>query len=160
VIKAHLGSRQVARVVYGAIIGLALIVALEKHPPPPGTMIASLMGTAVAVGLAELYAEVVGIETSERHRIRRDQIGELLDDSLAVAFGVAFPAIFFVLAAAGAIELDTAFDLAKWTGLGLIGFYGFAAGRYAGAPVSRAVLQGLGAAAIGAALIAFKALVH
>jgi VIT1/CCC1 family predicted Fe2+/Mn2+ transporter len=160
VIKAHLGSRQVARVVYGAIIGLALIVALEKHPPPPGTMIASLMGTAVAVGLAELYAEIVGIETSERHRIRRDQIGELLDDSLAVAFGVAFPAIFFVLAAADAIELDTAFDLAKWTGLGLIGFYGFAAGRYAGAPVSRAVLQGLGAAAIGAALIAFKALVH
>lgn len=159
-IKAHLGSRQVARVVYGAIIGLALIVALEKHPPPSGTMIASLMGTAVAVGLAELYAEIVGIETSERHRIRRDQIGELLDDSVAVAFGVAFPAIFFLLAAAGAIELDTAFDLAKWTGLGLIGFYGFAAGRYAGAPVSRAVLQGLGAAAIGAALIAFKALVH
>jgi VIT1/CCC1 family predicted Fe2+/Mn2+ transporter len=160
VIKAHLGSRQVARVVYGAIIGLALIVALEKHPPAAGTMIASLMGTAVAVGLAELYAEIVGIETSERHRIRRDQLGELRDDSLAVGFGVAFPAVFFVLAAAGAMEIDTAFDLAKWTGLGLIGFYGFVAARYAGAPVSRALLQGAGAAAIGAALIALKALVH
>jgi hypothetical protein len=160
VIKAHLGSRQVARVVYGAIIGLALIVALEKHPPAAGTMIASLMGTAVAVGLAELYAEIVGIETSERHRIRRDQLGELRDDSLAVAFGVAFPAVFFLLAALGAIELDTAFTLAKWTGLGLIGFYGFVAARYGGAPVSRALALGAGAAAIGAALIAFKALVH
>jgi VIT1/CCC1 family predicted Fe2+/Mn2+ transporter len=160
VIKAHLGSRQVARVVYGAIIGLALIVALEKHPPAAGTMIASLLGTAVAVGLAELYAEIVGIETSERHRIRRDQLGELRDDSLAVAFGVGFPAIFFLLSAFGAIEVDTAFDLAKWTGLGLIGFYGFVAARYSGAPVTRALAQGAGAAAIGAALIAFKALVH
>jgi len=160
VIKAHLGSRQVARVVYGAIIGLALIVALEKHPPAAGTMIASLLGTAVAVGLAELYAEIVGIETSERHRIRREQLGELRDDSLAVAFGVAFPAVFFLLAAVGAMELDTAFSFAKWTGLALIGFYGFTAARFAGAPVSRAVMQGAGAAAIGAALIAFKALVH
>jgi VIT1/CCC1 family predicted Fe2+/Mn2+ transporter len=160
VIKAHLGSRQVARVVYGAIIGLALIVALEKHPPAAGTMIASLMGTAVAVGLAELYAEIVGIETSERHRIRRDQLSELRDDSLAVGFGVAFPAIFFLLAVLGAIEVGTAFDLAKWTGVGLIGFYGFVAARFAGAPVSRALVQGIGAGAIGAALIAFKALVH
>jgi hypothetical protein len=160
VIRAHLGSRQVARVVYGAIIGLALIVALEKHPPAASTMIASLMGTAVAVGLAELYAEIVGIETSERHRVRRDQVGELIDDSLAVGFGVAFPAVFFVLAAAGAMEVDTAFDLAKWTGLALIGFYGYAAARYAGNPAGRAVVQGAGAAAIGAALIAFKAFVH
>ena len=159
-IKAHLGSRQVARVVYGAIIGLALIVALEKHPPAAGTMIASLMGTAVAVGLAELYAEIVGIETRERHRVRRDQFGELIDDSLAVAFGVAFPAVFFLLAAAGAIEVDTAFDLAKWTGLGLIAFYGFVAARFAGTSLAGAVIRGAAAAAIGAALIAFKALVH
>jgi VIT1/CCC1 family predicted Fe2+/Mn2+ transporter len=160
VIQSHLGSRQVARVVYGAIIGLALIVALEKHPPAAGTMIASLLGTAVAVGLAEIYAEIVGIETSERHRIRRDQLGELRDDALAVGFGVAFPAVFFLLAALGALEVDTAFELAKWTGLGLIGFYGFVAARYADAPVSRALVQGAAAAAIGAALIAFKALVH
>ncbi len=159
-ITSHLGSTQVARVVYGAIIGLALIVALEKHPPAAGTMVASLLGTAVAVALAEVYAEIVGIETRERHRIRRDQMGELRDDALAVAFGVAFPAVFFVLSAAGAIEVGTAFTLAKWTGLALIAFYGFVAARFAGAPVARALAQGAAAAAIGAALIAFKALVH
>src|SRR5437867_2723297 len=102
-------------------------------------MVASLLGTGVAVGLAELYAEVVGIETSERHRVRREQVRELLADALAIGFGVAFPAVFFVLAAAGAIELDTAFALAKWTGLGLIGFYGFVASRYAGNTVTRAL---------------------
>src|SRR4051794_13259570 len=32
-VDAHLGSRDVARVIYGSIIGLALVVALGQHPP-------------------------------------------------------------------------------------------------------------------------------
>ena len=51
-----------------------------------------------------------------------------------MAFGVAFPAVFFVLAALGAITIDTAFTIARWSGLGLIGFYGYVAGRLAGEP--------------------------
>ena len=34
-IEAHLGSGQVAKVVYGSIIGLALVVALAGHPRGP-----------------------------------------------------------------------------------------------------------------------------
>ena len=59
-IKAHLGSRQVSRVIYGAIIGLALIVALEEHPPSSRVVVATLLGTALAVGLAEFYSDVIG----------------------------------------------------------------------------------------------------
>lgn len=62
-LEAHLGSRQVARVVYGSIIGLALVVALESKPPSAGVMVVWLLGTAVAVGLAEVFSEVVGVET-------------------------------------------------------------------------------------------------
>ena len=159
-LEAHLGSAQVARVVYGAIIGLALVVALGAHPPAAGTMAASLLGTAVAVALAELYAEVVGAETRERHRVTRRQLAHMLDGAVAVAFGVAFPAVFFVLAGLGAFELDRAFALAKWTGLGLIAFYGFCAARLAGATVARALMQAVSVAAIGGAVIAFKALIH
>src|SRR3954453_19572527 len=59
-LEQHLGSRQVSRIVYGAIIGLALIVALDSHPPEPGVMAIWLLGTAVAVGLAEVYSEIGG----------------------------------------------------------------------------------------------------
>ena len=159
-IEAHLGSRQVARVLYGSIIGLALVVALQAHPPAAGTVAASLVATAIAVGLAELYSEYVGAEARTRRRVDRAQFGEIYSEVGAVVLGVAFPAVFFLLSVLGVMEVDTAFAFAKWTGLALIGFYGFAAGRYAGAPVSRALLQGAGAAPIGAALIAFKALVH
>jgi hypothetical protein len=159
-IETHLGTRQVARVIYGAIIGMALVVSLEAHPPRPAVVAGTLMATAVAVGLAELYSEVVGAETRNRRRVGRAQLGQLLDDVGAVAFGIAFPAVFFLLAAAGAVDGDTAFTIAKWSGLGLISMYGFLAGRLAGESMLVSLLQAVAVGVIGGALIAFKALIH
>jgi hypothetical protein len=159
-IEGHLQARHVARVLNGAIIGMAVIVVLEHRPPRVWVVAGTLLATAVAVGLAELYSEVVGTQTRHRRRIARDQAASILQDSAAVAFGVSFPVIFFVLAAVGLLELHTAFTVAKWSGLGLIGFFGFLAGRLAGAGVGLALTEGLAGVVIGGALIAFKALVH
>ncbi|MGY1631121.1 hypothetical protein ACI784_05345 [Geodermatophilus sp. SYSU D01186] len=159
-LQQHLGSRQVGRVVYGSIIGLALVVALEKHPPAPGVMTVWLLGTALAVGLAEIYSEIVGVETSTRRPVTRAQFGHMAEDAGAVGFGVAFPALFFLLSALGLFAVDTAFTIAKWTGLGLIGFYGYWAARFAGAAPHRALVKGALVALVGAGLIALKALVH
>ena len=159
-IAAHLGSRQVSRVLYGSIIGLALVVALEAHPPRAGVVAVTLLSTAIAVGLAELYSEIVGTETRTHHRIERATLAEFADDAVAVTFGVCFPAVFFVLAALDAISTDAAFTIARWSGLGLIGFYGYAAGRLAGARPLACLLQAVSVAAIGGVLIAIKALIH
>jgi hypothetical protein len=159
-LAGHLESTHVGRVVYGAIIGLALVVALQAHPPGAGTVVALIIGTAVAVGLAELYSEVLGTETRTRRRVRHADVVELLDDSVAVAFGTGFPAVFFILAAADVIDDATAFNLAKWTWLGLISFYGYCAGRLAGAGNGRALLQALTVGLVAGALIALKALLH
>jgi hypothetical protein len=159
-LEAHLGSRKVARIVYGAIIGLTMVVALDDHPPAAGVMFAWLLLTGVAVALADVYSEVVGVETSQRHRVTRRQLAHLVDEAGAVAFGVGFPSVFFLVAAVGLMQLETAFAVAKWSGLGLVGFYGYWAARFAGASVSRALLQAAMVAAIGGAVIAFKALLH
>jgi hypothetical protein len=159
-LEAHLGSRQVGKVVYGSIIGLALVVALENHPPAAWVMTVWLLGTALAVGLAEVYSEVVGAETSTRRPVTRPQVAHMTEDAAAVGFGVACPAVFFALSALGLLQLGTAFSVAKWTGLALIGFYGYWAARFAGAATYHALLKGGLAALIGAGLIALKALVH
>jgi hypothetical protein len=159
-LEAHLGSRQVAKVVYGSIIGLALLLAVSSHPPPSGSMVAIVIGTAVAVGLAEIYSEIVGIETSERHKVTRAQWTFLLEEAAAVTFGAGFPAVFFALSALHVFDESTAFTVAKWTGLGLIGFYGFWASRLTGAPTHHALLRGFLIALVGAGLIVLKALVH
>jgi hypothetical protein len=159
-VEAHLASRQVGRVIYGTIIGLAIVVGLEAHPPPAGAVVATLLGTAVAVALAELYSEVLGAETRARRRIERARLRVIVDDAAAVAFGIGFPAVFFALSAAGAMKVGTAFDLAKWSGLGLTSFYGFAASRLAGEGMPAAVLYAAAIALVGAFLIVLKALVH
>jgi hypothetical protein len=159
-IEDHLGSRDVARVIYGSIIGLALVVALEEHPPAPGAVVASVVGAAVAVGLAEAYSEIVGEEARTRRPVHRASVRVFLMDAAAVTFGAAFPALFFVLAAAGAIDTDLAFTLSKWTGLGLISGYGFLAARLSGSGLGGALLHAAAVGGVGGALIALKALVH
>ena len=159
-IESHLGSRQVARVIYGSIIGLAVVLTFEIHPPGDGAVALSLVATALAVGFAELYSEVVGTETRTRKRVRRAELAHMLDDTVAVMLGVAFPAVFFVAATAGLIESDTAFGLARWSGLGLIATYGFCAARFSGAGLGRSLLHALAVGFIGGLLIALKALIH
>jgi VIT1/CCC1 family predicted Fe2+/Mn2+ transporter len=159
-IAEHLRSRQVSRVIYGSIIGLALVVVIENHPPAAGVALASVLGTAVAVGLAELYSELVGAELRTGRRIDRAAVVRELDDVAAVAFGVAFPGVFFFLAAIGVMKVDTAIDVSKWSGLGLIAFYGFCGARLTGLGNRRAVVEAFAVGAIAAALIGLKAIVH
>lgn len=157
---AHLESRDVTRVLYGAVIGLALVVALEAHPPTAGQTVAAILGTAAAVGLAEIYSELVGGEARTRRPVRTTHLRTAALDAAAVMFGAGFPALFFVLAAAGAFDVGLAFTLSKWTGLGLICSYGFVAGRLSGSSVGGAILHAAAVGAIGGVLIALKALVH
>jgi hypothetical protein len=150
----------VTRVIYGSVIGLAVIVALQAHPPTAGQTAAAVLGTALAVGLAEVYSEMIGIEARTRRPVRRAQLRVVALEALAVVFGAGFPAVFFVLAAAGAFDDDLAFKLSKWTGLGLICAYGYVAGRLSGSGVGRALLHAAAVGAIGGLLIGLKALVH
>jgi len=159
-LAAHLGSRDVARVIYGAIIGLALVVALQVHPPSAGEAAAAVLGTALAVGLAEAYSELVGEEARTRRRLRAAQVRAKLAEGGAVAFGAGFPALFFLLASVGAIDLQLAFNLSKWSGLALLCAYGFVAGRMSGWGLLGALLHAAAVGAIGGALIGLKALLH
>jgi hypothetical protein len=160
VVESHLGSRDVARVIYGAIIGLALVVAVQAHPPSAALVAASLLGTAVAVGLAEMYSEIVSVEARTRQPIDRSGLRRIAGESVAVVFGAGFPAVFFILAAAGTMDRHLAFVLSKWSGLGLICGYGFLAARLSGSGPGRALMHAVAVGAVGGGLIALKAVLH
>ena len=159
-IASHLDSHQVSRVIYGAVVGLALVAALEVHPPTAAQIIALLLSTALAVALAELFSDIVGTRIRLRRAASARRRREMLQDVAAVAAGAAFPAVFFLLAVLNVVELDTAFALAKWSGLGLLGVYGFLAARLSGARLAHAAAWAVGVGAIGAIVIVLKALVH
>ena len=156
----HLESPDVARVIYGAIVGLALVLALQFHPPTAAQAAGAIAGTALAIALAEAYSDLIAGEARTRRPINRAEVRHATQAAAAVFFGAGFPALFFALASTGAIELHTAFTLSKWTGLGLICGYGFLAARLAGRSVARAFVHAALVGAIAGALIAFKALLH
>jgi hypothetical protein len=159
-VEAHLGSGDVARVIYGATIGLALVLAVQEHPPGSLTMAGLLFGTAIAVGLAELYAEFISAEARTRHAVGRAQLGHMAVDSLAVIFGTGFPCVFFLLAAAGVYDDHLAYTLSKWTGAGLIGLYAYVAARLSGSTVLWSIVHAAAIGAVGVALIGAKSLLH
>lgn len=159
-VEGHLGSRDVARVLYGAVVGLALVLALQAHPPGAAEMAVVLLGTALAMGLAELYGDFVGAEARLRRPIRRRELRTMAGESAAVVFGAGFPAVFFLAATVGLIDVPLAFTLSKWTGLGLICGYGFVAARMTGARVGTALLHAAAVGAIGGLLIGLKAVLH
>jgi hypothetical protein len=159
-VEAHLRSEHVSRVIYGAIIGMALIVVLDTHPPSAVVSVATLVATGLAVGLAELYSEVIGEWTRIGKRVERHELRHIAEDVGAVFAGIVFPGVFFVLAAIHLMDLDAAYRWAKWSGLALIAFYGYAAGRLSGSSRATSLVHACTVAAVGAALIGFKALVH
>jgi hypothetical protein len=147
-------------VIYGAVVGLAVVVALQVHPPSAGDAAAAVVGTALAVGLAEAYSALIGEEASTRRRLQAGQVRAAIAEAGAVAFGAGFPALFFLLAALGAIDLQLAFNLSKWSGVALLCTYGFAAGRMSGRGMVGAFLHAVAVGAIGGVLIGLKALLH
>ena len=159
-ITEHLRSGQVSRVVYGAIIGLAVVLTMEAHPSSAGVAVGTLMATGVAVALAEVYSEAVGARAQSSVGSSTEPWGRIMEDAGSVAFGIAFPSVFFLADVLGLVEEDTAFALAKWTGLGLIAGYGYVAARLSGTAPLGALLQALAAGLIAALLIVLKALVH
>ncbi|HEU4948250.1 MAG TPA: hypothetical protein VFT31_13955 [Kribbella sp.] len=159
-LASHLRSGHVSRVVYGSIIGLALILVMEAHPPETGAVVGTLLSTALAVALAELYSEIMGDRAQSSVGGSTRPARTIVADATAVAFGIAFPSVFFVAAVLNLVEDDTAFTLAKWTGLGLIAGYGYVAARLSGRGTSGSLLEAATVGLIAAILIALKAVVH
>ena len=94
-------------------------VALEQHPPTTAQTIGAIVATALAVGLAETYSEFVGAE-ARGASASQPRGGPCIGGR---GGGCDVRRGLFPRASSSprqAVELDTAFTLAKWTGLALI----------------------------------------
>src|SRR3954447_8546579 len=90
-LESHLGSRDVSRVLYGTIVGLALVLALEGDAShAAGQKAGFIFVTAVVIGLAELFSEAISQEARTRTRLGRTHFGPLARDAAAVVVGAGF----------------------------------------------------------------------
>lgn len=149
-------GERAAHAIYGSIVVLAVIVALDDTDVTAGETIGTVVGAAVITALAELYADYIGaVIRHQRHLTSAEREFEL--QSIAVGFLTALtPVVFFVLAALGLMDLASAFDAAVWTGVVVLGAYAVIANRFAGIGIGRSILIGAGFTALGALLVGLK----
>ena len=153
-------AQRAARAVYGSIIALAVIIVSEEADAAAGEVIAAVIGSVVAAMLAEGYAEYIAAVIRERRHPSATEVRREAVDVGAGTVAALVSLVPFVLAAAGAIELEAAYDVAPWIGVGVIAGYALLANRLAGLTSLQSAGVTAVALAIGLSLILIKALTH
>jgi multidrug transporter EmrE-like cation transporter len=142
------------------VIVLAVIVALDDTRVSAGDALTSTVGAALVTVFAELYADYLGATIRSGRRPTRAEERKSIRNTALGFLAALLPAVFFVFAVLDTIELHTAFTIATWTGIGVVGTYAFVANRLAGMPILGSAFAGVGFAVLGAILVALKAIVH
>lgn len=147
------------RAVYILVTLVAVLVVEEQAGVPVGQAIAGAIATVLALTFAELFARQLGIRVREERMLTRDDWMQGLEAAVVGLLAAAIPIGALSLASLDAIGLDTAYNIAEWTGVGVIAGYSLYVGWRAGLSWHRAILVALSFSMIGVALIAVKALI-
>jgi hypothetical protein len=150
-------GHRVAKIIYGTIIVLVVIVTLEDHPPSPTVAIGSVLGASIAVALAEFYSELIGKRIHEKRRLSTADTREIMSAVSAVLIGALLPLPILILAWLDLVSIGFALILNKWLLVGLIIFYGYAAAAVSGSGRLWATFSALLAGTIGLTVVLIKA---
>jgi hypothetical protein len=153
-------AQRAARAVYGSIIALAVIVVLDEGGAEADEVLAATFGSVVAAMLAEGYAEYLAqVIRGHRHPTRAEN-ARMAADITAGTIAALIPLVPFLMVQVDLIELPTAYDIALWFGVGVIGAWTFLANRLSGLGAKQTVLFTAVGILVGLSLIAIKAVTH
>lgn len=133
-------AARASHAVYGSIIVLAVVTGLDEVSASAREAFVAVLGAAIAVALAEMYADMIGTTIRERRPPKRAEVHEFAIDMCFGFSAACFPAVFFLLARVGVMKLSSAFTLAEWGGVAVLWLYVLAASRAAGLGYARALL--------------------
>ena len=157
----HRLAERASRAVYFTIVALAIIVALEEAGDDVSAteVVASTVGATIITALADLYARYIA-EAIRQEGFSSEEFRAAAIDTAAGLLAAIVPVVPFVVAAAGAISEQSAYDVAAWLGLGVLAAYTLFANRAAGLTGLRGLVTAAAVLLLGFAVIALKALVH
>jgi hypothetical protein len=150
--------RHADRAIYVLIAVMAVTVALEGVEDRPGKVLAYAIGAAIALTLAELFSDRIGISIRSGRRANAEELRHAYREALTGLVVVAVPIAFFVLAVLDAIELHAAFILSQWSGFAILAVYSFIASRAVGNSTLGSLARAAALTTVGGALILLNAL--
>jgi hypothetical protein len=149
-----------ARAVYGAIIALAVIVVLDDGQTEADEVIIAVVGATIGAMLAETYSDYIADVIRRGRHLHPREARQAFTDSVLGMLAAWVTLLPFVAVELGLIGASTAFDLATWFGLAVIGVYTMLANQRAGIPRGTSLWATGLMIAVGLGLIAFKSATH
>ncbi|MTI47147.1 hypothetical protein [Sporosalibacterium faouarense] len=168
-VKKHIQSKKdpsnyirkfVSQGLYGTLIVMSLIVALDKQQKTPGQVIVSLLTTVLAFAIAHFYSEMIADRIVSKEKLTIKKLKNLFYEIAPIGIGSHIPTIIFFFALFGFISIEKAFLFAKVAGLGALFLYGFLVGKYSNKSKYNSFFIGAINMLIGAIVVVIKALVH
>jgi hypothetical protein len=150
----------VARSIYGLITVLAVLEALEHHPPDAWRGAVILFGTTLAVALVEAYADSIAEMIARGGGLSRADLVEIAHDVAPVMVGAQGPTIVLALAALGLFTVDAAIDIAQALAFVTLFGYGWQIGQQLHEQRHKQFISGLVLVAIGGLVVGVKAAFH
>ena len=147
--------------IYGAILVLSLLMAMDEVRDGPFEAAIVLFGSVLAVTLAKIFAEVLShsMETGERILTRR-AFGTAWQHSHSTLLVANVPTAFFVVAGLGWLSVETAVGLAQlfcvFVLVGLGARVGWVINHSWWLPIAGALFAG----SVGVGLAAMKYAIH
>jgi hypothetical protein len=142
---------------YGLIIITATLAAERSYVESATDALALLAGTALVLLLVHTYTGVMAARSVEGHPLGAVGRKIVVEDNIPVVAAVAVPAVTFVFAGAGTIELLTAYRISIGFSLVALAGLGLYQGRKSGLNWSISVLSGVAAGAIGLLMVFVEA---
>jgi hypothetical protein len=148
------------QIIYGAILALSVLIALDFTDASPLRVISVMLVTMIAGTVAHCYAHVIGHELEHGRLSERQEYLATLR-SIAQALLPATPVVVvFLLAAASLIEIYTAFTVGQGLLCALLFATGFYLRRGNGGSLLRSLGDGLFDLGLGLLIVAVKFLAH
>ena len=106
-------GHRVSKIIYGTIIVLVVIIAMEDHPPSPAGTVATVLFSGLGVALAEVYSEFIGTRINQRRSLTWSERQQITKNVSAVMIGALLPLPLLILAWIGVMRFELAFVLDK-----------------------------------------------
>ena len=94
-ITENINGHRVSKTIYGTIIILVVILAMEDHPPSIAGTFATVIMTGLGVAIAEWYSDYIGKTIEEHHILNSAERRRIAKDISAVMTGAWFSITFY-----------------------------------------------------------------
>jgi hypothetical protein len=115
--------------IYGSLTVMAVVIAMEDHPPPSLSAAARLFGVTVAIAAAKAYAELIADTLTRGRKLNAEEGRGLLHKVSPILFGAQAPTVVFLMSAFGWFSVETAIQVSRLLVLMLLFVYGLRVGQ-------------------------------